>query len=184
MEQWEAVVLLTVPKCMKGENEMSKAYRELTGQEMPVVTTVEMREHCKRPGMVGDDGKPLYTTEQGHKKECDINHIIAKYDRTGLISHISKFEGQFGDVTGPDFKDAMDLVTRSQAMFNQLPVDIRNYFDNSPEKLLGFMDNPDNRSKAEELGLIDKRWTLETDGLGEHVKEGENVLKSDKADPE
>ena len=49
---------------------MSKAYREFKGLENPVVTTEEMRQLSSRPGKVDDEGKPIYKTEQNHKKEC------------------------------------------------------------------------------------------------------------------
>lgn len=158
---------------------MSKAYREFIGDPGPVVTTAEMRSFVQRPGMVDDEGKILYRTEQNHKKECDINLIIKKYDKTGLISHISKFEGEFGDLRGVDYKTALDQVTRAGSLFNQLPSNIRNRFSNNPEKLLSFMENPANRDEAIKLGLINKHWTEDTDGLGEHVPEGGNVKKDE-----
>lgn len=156
---------------------MSKKFREKFGVEMEVVTSSDMRSYCSRPGRTDGDGKPIYRTEQHHKNECDVNRIIKKYDKTGVIHHVSKFEAEFGDATGPDFKSAMDLVVRSQANFDQLPSNIRKRFKNSAGELLAFMDDASNREEAIELGLIDRRWTPESDGLGEHVKLGENVEK-------
>jgi len=157
---------------------MSKAYREFIGSDIVSKTTAEMRAWCKRPGR-RKDGKPLYVTEQNHKKECDVNEIIRKYDKTGLISHVSRFEARFGDLTGVDFKVAMDLITGAQSSFNALPAEIRKRFENNPEKLLSFMESPENRSEAIKLGLINPSWTDSTDGLGEHVKLGENVVKTE-----
>lgn len=155
---------------------MSLAFREKFGNKW---TKKDMKEWCKRPGRKDEKGKNIYRTEQAHKKETDINQIIAKYDKTGLITHVSRFEAKFGDLTGDDFKSMMDKVTNANSMFEQLPATIKNEFQNSPEKLLRFMENPDNRQRAIELGLINPEWTEETDGLGEHVKEGENVEKED-----
>ena len=160
---------------------MSREYREKNRIEMDVVTSPEMRFFCSRPGRVDGDGNPLYTTEQSHKKECDVNEIIKKYDRTGLINHVAKFEAKFGDLRGVDFKNAMDLVTRSQAMFDGLPSEIRSRFNNSPQFLLQFMEDPKNRPEAIELGLISPEWTEDTDGLGEHIKdEKERKKKSEQ----
>ena len=50
---------------------------------------------------------------------------------------------------------------------------------NMEGELLHFMENPENRQEAIELGLINQAWTEETDGLGEHVKEGDNIKKED-----
>lgn len=150
-------------------------YAEKNPDKIKKTTDDEMRLHCQRPGKVDEDGNILYTTEQFHKKECDVNEIIKKYDKTGLISHISGFEAEFGDMTGHDFKQAQDLILGAQAQFNQLPAEIRKRFDNSPENLLEFMEHEENRAEAIELGLINEKWTPETDGLGEHVKKGENI---------
>lgn len=155
---------------------MSKEYREKQPESM--------REWCKRPGKVDEKGKIQYFTEQAHKKECDINNIIKKYDKTGLITHVSKIEAKFGDLTGRDFKVMSDKVAQMNSAFELLPVEIKKEFEQSPAKLLEFMENPDNRERAIELGLIDRDWTEETDGLGEHVLEGGNVKKVEEKKPE
>jgi phage internal scaffolding protein len=157
---------------------MSLEYAKKYGDEK--VSKEVMRDWCKRPGKKDKNGKNIYLTEQAHKKETDINLIIQKYDKTGLISHVSSFEGRFGDLTGLEFKEMMDKVTNAQSMFNNLPAEIRKEFDNTPEKLLTFMENPENRQRAIELGLIDSEWTEATDGLGEHVKEGENIKEEEE----
>lgn len=154
---------------------MGKAYRDLSGLEGQATTDLEMRLLCQRPGKKDAEGKPLYFTEQHHKRECDINYIIKKYDKTGLITHISKIEGEFGDLSGLDFKVMQDKVANAKTMFEMLPSKIRKEFKNNPYELLSFMDDEKNREKAIALGLINRDWTEETDGIGEHVKIGENV---------
>lgn len=163
---------------------MSKDYREHTQMDNPKLRTDGMRIFCQRPGRTNENGDPIYVTEQHHKNECDINQIIRKYDKTGLITHITKFEAKFGDMTGTDFKTAHDQVIKAQAMFDELPSQIRKRFQNTPEKLLSFMENPENRKEAEELGLINPMWTEETDGIGEHVKQGEQEIKDKYKQPE
>ena len=144
---------------------MSKAYRE----EKERKKKVNMRQWCQRPGEVDEKGNPLYVTQQDHKNRCDINRVIRRYTRTGTIQHVSTFEKQFGDVTGIDFKSAMDLTVAAQQTFDELPAYVRKEFQNDPGKLLEFMEKPENRERAIELGLIDQTWTPETDGLGEHI---------------
>lgn len=140
---------------------------------------IKLKEFLKRPGKMDADGKPLYTTEQHHKKECDINYIIDKYDKTGVIKHVSKFEGKFGDMTGMDFQAMQFKIAQATNMFNELPAEIRSQFANNPANLLSFMEDENNRPKAIKMGLIREDWTEETDGLGEHVPEGGNIQKSD-----
>ena len=140
-----------------------------------------MRVFCQRPGRRNKDGTNLYMTEQAHKDYCDINKIIDRFDRDGIIKHVSRFEGKFGDLTGADFKTMMDQITGAQNLFDDLPVDIRNRFENSPAKLLSFMDDPNNRKEAIELGMIRESWPEATDGIGEHVvrdEEGKVITES------
>lgn len=117
---------------------MSKLYCETTGKKAKTTRTQAMREYCKRPGKKDEHGKIQYTTEQAHQKECDIEHILHKYKATGLIHHVSKFEAKFGDQTGLDFKQSMDLVTGAQKSFDQLPVKIKKTFWPGPWKAIGF----------------------------------------------
>lgn len=157
---------------------MSLDFRLKFGEDE--VTKEQMREWNKRPPLeVDENGKGITLTEQHHKKECDINNIIKKYDKTGLITHISRIEAKFGNVSGIDFGESMRMVAEAKTLFATLPSDIRNRFKNSPKELLEFMDKPENREEAIRLGLIRKDWTEETDGLGEHVKEGENIKTGD-----
>lgn len=149
---------------------MSKEFRIYTGVIGESRTSSAMRAFCSRPGRSDNEGKPLYFTEQGHKRECDVNLIIKKYDKTGLISHVNKFEANFGDLTGMDFKEANDLVINANNQFNNLPSHIRKRFNNSPEEFLRFFESDTNREEAIKLGLIPPDIAAELDGLGEHVK--------------
>lgn len=154
---------------------MSKKYCEDFGIESDPTTSHEMRKFCQRPGKMDEQGNPVYFTEQHHKKETDIDYILKKYDKTGLITHIQKFEGTFGDVTGIEFQAMQQKVANAKSMFNSLPVKIRNRFENDPAKLLKFMDDPNNRAEGIELGLIHADTPENLDGFGEHVKEADAV---------
>lgn len=154
---------------------MSKFYRQKTGKEMNPSRTEKIRNLLKQPGNIDQSGNIIYTTEQSHKDLCDVNKIIKKYDKTGLISHVQKIEAKYGNLSGADFQQMQNKIAGAISMFNALPSEIRGTFDNSPATFLNFMDNPDNRNKAIEMGLIRGDWTPETDGLGEHVLAGKNI---------
>lgn len=159
---------------------MGKEYRDFANDYSLPTTTPEMRAFCQRPGLVGDDGRPQYRTEQVHKDICDVNNIIRQYDKRGLITHVSKIEAKYGDLSGLDFKHMQDTICNAKKMFEELPSKIRNRFKNDPKELIEFMDDPENREEAIQLGIINAGWSPETDGLGEHVKEGENILKREQ----
>lgn len=170
-------------KRFMGGKKMSKDYREKTGIDIEATTTPEMREFCQRPGKKDEDGNLIYMTEQHFKDTCDVNKIIRKYDKTGLINHVNEVEAKYGDMTGLDYKAAMDLVVKIGQEFEQFPSHIRNRFRNSPEKYLEFMENPENREEAIKLGLVRADVLEELDGLGEHVitdKDGKKVVATEE----
>lgn len=146
---------------------MSKLFRDKFGTVQ--VDRNEIRNFTRRPGRTDDDGNIVYTTEQAHKDMCNVNNIIRKYDKTGLISHVSRIEAKFGDMTGIDFKTMADTVAQTTSLFQNLPSNIRNRFENDPGKLLAFMEDPANRDEAISLGLIKESWPENLDGIGEHV---------------
>jgi len=95
-------------------------------------------------------------TEQHHKKRHDVNRIIAKYKKTGIIDQQMK-NGFYGDFTGSqDFQHAVNRINDANNDFAMLPSHIRERFSNSPAYLLDFISNNDNYSEAIALGLVKK----------------------------
>lgn len=94
-------------------------------------------------------------TQQSFKDECDINNIMAKYERTGIVDHVSQFQGQYGDFIGfPDYHTAMNAIRQADEMFMTLPSSIRERFNNSAEAFLQFAQDPDNYEEMVRMGLI------------------------------
>lgn len=101
-----------------------------------------------------DPGGPSMT-QQNFADESNINLILAKYAKTGLLDHVNKYGGQYADMPGEqDFHAAMNLVTSAQTMFADLPSGIRATFYNDPAQFLDFVENPENREEAIEMGLF------------------------------
>jgi len=94
-------------------------------------------------------------TKQSFKTECDINHIMAKYQRTGVITHLNKHEAQYGFAPALDFQTALQLVAAARDQFADLPSSIRQRFNNDPAEFLAFCENPDNRSEMALMGLLE-----------------------------
>jgi len=94
--------------------------------------------------------------QQHFKEECDINTILQKFNITGLLPE-QPLSPRYGDFTGiGDYHTALNRVIAAQHEFEALPAQIRARFDNDPSNLIEFLENSDNRSEAEELGLIEK----------------------------
>jgi len=106
-----------------------------------------------------DCSKDDLLTEQSHKAEVDINNIVRKYagDVIRKTADLMSQEYRFDDVTGNDFQEAMQKVTKASSLFESMPVELRKKFDNSVAKYLDFIQNPDNINQMVEMGLAEKR---------------------------
>lgn len=94
-------------------------------------------------------------TQQHFKKECDINNILAKYQKTGLVSHVSKYRGVYSDLSEPvDYQTALNVVIAAQESFDSLPSSLRKRFNNNPQEFLVFVDDPVNVDEMRSLGLL------------------------------
>ena len=52
-------------------------------------------------------------TQQQFQAGCDVNNILAKYKKTGQISHLAKHNGNFGDFSSiEDYQTALDKITQ------------------------------------------------------------------------
>lgn len=92
-------------------------------------------------------------TEQSHKDACDVNKILSKFQRTGVLEHRNAHRGQYGFATSGDFQNAMFIVAKAQSMFADLPSHIRDKFDHDPGKFLDFVQNDENAPEMVKLGL-------------------------------
>lgn len=104
--------------------------------------------------------KTFIEPSQAHQcfaKECDINHIAARYKQTGLLEHVNRASGAYMDVTGmEDYQSNLNLVMAANAQFMELPAALRKEFNNNPSELHAFLLDSSNRDRAIELGLIEK----------------------------
>ncbi len=92
-------------------------------------------------------------TEQNHKDTCDVNKIMARYKKTNTIDHLNKYGPMYGDIPSIDLLTAMETTKKANEMFDALPSAVRNKFENQPGLFLDFVQNPENESEMQELGL-------------------------------
>lgn len=93
-------------------------------------------------------------TRQAHKDECDINRIMDRFQKSGLLSHVNQFQGEYGEFIEMDFHEAMNTILEAKDMFETVPSDIREKFNNDPGKFLEYVTNPENVDGMRELGLL------------------------------
>lgn len=92
-------------------------------------------------------------TKQEHKKECDINQIMKKYQKTGLVTHLAKHGGVYGFAPTYTYQEAMNELNRARDQFMDLPSSVRTRFENDPGKFLEFATNPQNIEELRKMGL-------------------------------
>ena len=93
-------------------------------------------------------------TKQSDKDSCDINILMKRYEKDGLVSHLNEHQGQYGDFLGiPDYQDALNQISAAQDAFASLPASVRKKFDNDPAQFIDFAQNPDNLDAMVEMGL-------------------------------
>lgn len=93
-------------------------------------------------------------TKQEFKDESDINVIMSRYLKTGMLDYVTKHQPQYLDVTSVDFQNAMDVIAKSKSMFQDLPAALRSRFENDAAKFLDFVHDAENIEEMHELGLL------------------------------
>ncbi|WNK13515.1 MAG: internal scaffolding protein [Microvirus sp.] len=93
-------------------------------------------------------------TKQEFKNECDINTIMARFDKTGVLAFTNRFQPQYGDVTGIEFQTSMELIAHGRSMFQELPSGIRARFQNDPARFLDFVHDENNAEEMRAMGLL------------------------------
>lgn len=98
-------------------------------------------------------------THQSFKAECDVNNIMKKYERTGILEHRNTFQGQYGDFTNVpnDFHEAQNAVIAAEEMFMTLPAKVRRRFQNDAGEFIDFATDPANQEEMIKLGLAERR---------------------------
>jgi phage internal scaffolding protein len=91
--------------------------------------------------------------QQQFKDDCDINSIMRRFQKTGAIDHVAAHQLQYGMATPTDYHQAMNIITRAEQMFADLPSSLRRRFNGDPAELLEFVQDPKNAAEAKELGL-------------------------------
>jgi len=93
-------------------------------------------------------------TKQEFKNECDINTIMARFDKTGILAFTNRFQPQYGDATGIEFQNSMETIAAGRSMFQELPSAIRARFQNDPARFLDFVHDERNAEEMREMGLL------------------------------
>ncbi len=87
-------------------------------------------------------------TKQCHKDECNIDKIMARFNQTGTMSHLAKYEGVYADFSDFDFHKQATMLTKGTEIFDSLNAELRREFGQSPAAFFAYVNDPKN---ADEL---------------------------------
>lgn len=94
-------------------------------------------------------------TRQEFAAECDINTLMAQYEKTGVINHFNSGTPQYFDFEDmPDLQQSLEIMRDATAAFMQLPAIVRKEFDNDPAEFVKFATDEKNADKLREWGLM------------------------------
>ena len=103
-------------------------------------------------------GKPA---SQSYKDQCNINSILAKAKRTGVISHVTKNADFYADMTDFDYEAAMDQIAETNSAFYELDAETRREFENNPalfRKIVSKMTPDEIKEKLPQLAEPDRQF--------------------------
>lgn len=94
-------------------------------------------------------------TKQSFKDECDINNVMLRYEKTGVLPPSTNRQPLYGDFTEvPDYQTALGIVYTAEDQFLQLPSQMRKFFNNDPAFMLAYIQDPKNKAMCQKLGLL------------------------------
>lgn len=93
-------------------------------------------------------------TRQEFAAECDINSILASYEKNRVFTHINPAAPQYLDVSAvPNLQEALHIVEAANEAFMTLHAKVRAQFENDPVAFVDFASDPANLDQLREWGL-------------------------------
>lgn len=109
------------------------------------------RERVRVYAKTADDGR----TKQADTANADINTIMKKWINTGTV-RLNAQKATYGDFSkAGDYHTAMNKMKKMDEDFMSLPSAVRRHVEQSPEKFLDMVYDPERRAEMEELGLVE-----------------------------
>lgn len=136
---------------------MAKVYKPIPYAEPQSLAQPEVSQDFYKTSGVRDDidfSDDPGLTRQEFAEECDINTIMERYERSGVVSHVNRAEPVFLDTTlYKGLQASMDAFKEAEMAFLALPAKVRREFDNDPQKFVDYAVDPTNVEQMREWGL-------------------------------
>lgn len=124
--------------------------------------------------------------KQQFAEEMNINNIMRKYNRTGILPDLIKQNPVYADFSNvPDYQESLNRVILAQEQFMALPADVRKRFGNDPEQFLNFAQDPSHVEEMIEMGLATRKEKKAPESGAHVAKTGEKPPspKGEKKNP-
>jgi Chlamydia-phage Chp2 scaffold (Chlamy_scaf) len=98
---------------------------------------------------------PPTLARQEFADEADINVLMQRYERTGVMPVLPGYDPVYVDFTEmpSDLMGVMDRFHAAEASFMRLPAVVRREFDNDPRLFVDFAGDPANLDQMRAWGL-------------------------------
>lgn len=104
-----------------------------------------------KPTIASGEGR----TKQSFREQVNINSIMAKFNKTGMINHLNRTQPFYGDVSGiVSYQESLNIVKNAEDLFMGMSAEIRSKFANDPANMIAFLNDPANRDEAIKLGMV------------------------------
>lgn len=122
---------------------------------MGLMNSHEFKNH--KPGSrvrhATDTGPGL--CKQEFREEVDINVIVARCLKSGMMPDMRAVQPVFADVSDIGcYADVLRRVSAAEEAFLSLPAHLRSRFHNRASELVEFVQDDRNRDEAVKLGLV------------------------------
>lgn len=96
--------------------------------------------------------------EQHHKDSCDINNIVNKYMKHGVVPADRSAFAQYGDFSQvKSFGEMMVKMREASQSFMTLPAEVRAHFENDAARFLDAFSDPNQQKYLLDHGILQKK---------------------------
>lgn len=113
---------------------------------------------------------PISRTLLSEQSATDISHILKVFDKTGVLPNANPRQGTYGDVTDAlPFDEGLERLNEAKKAFLDLPLSLRELYQDEPGRLLAEIDKFDQLPK-------DRQKLLAAYGFAKHHKPSDELL--------
>jgi len=118
----------------------------------------DKQKQATQESAIFTDPETAKYAQQSDKDSCDINKIVDRYLKTGLMPEPAR-QAFYMDITelqdANAYQTALNQVNAANKAFNALPAHIRGMFGNDPKAFVDAMDKKQFTKEMADAGLVE-----------------------------